>query len=270
MNLFGGEPTDFVGLPAFLQELGKRGLDCYLATNGLGDPAHFAAIVAEPSLEMVTFHVADRAAYGDHEFRRFLQNLCAASMARVQIVVRYNLDHGSSRTFDTLMAVLSAVPRGSIFSFAVPFPSQQRDNRYVALDDLDTLAASLCHLVHEVTERFPNIARLVLCKPFPPCAFSDSELAFILGHVEYHNLCEVDRRGFTSQTQVNPDLTFSPCMALNAERYRVAGVHGLKGLRAAFAERVTALMEVPMRPGCDACSLFACGACQCACYAYVS
>jgi len=267
INFFGGEPTQFEALPAFVAELERRGLRFYFSTNALGSAAQFAQLLARPSLEMVTLHVDQRTAYQPAELEVFLANARALGQHRVQTVVRYNLTDHAERSWPLLETVLRLLPKAN-FSFAVVFPAGDRGNQHVPLDELERFAPKIVSLVRFVLDRFPRISRVVLSKPFPLCAFSDEELRLLVSRIDYRNICEIDRRGFADQIQVGPDLTATPCMAVTAEPYRVQALQPLAQLAQSFAERLAPVMAKPMKPICLHCALFRSGHCQAACYAY--
>jgi pyruvate-formate lyase-activating enzyme len=267
VNFFGGEPTQFEALPSLLDELGRRGLRFYFSTNALCSSARFAELLAHPSLEMVTLHVDQRSTYTAEELEAFLANTRLLAQRRVQTVVRYNLTAEAERSWSLLEVVLRLLPRAN-FSFAVVFPAGDRRNAHVPLATLERFAPKIVALVRWVLERFPNIPRVVLSKPFPLCAFSDEELRLLVSRVDYRNICEIDRRSFADQVQVGPDLTATPCMAVTAEPYRLPALAPLEQLAHKFAPLLAPVMSKPMKPSCVHCSLFRSGHCQAACYAY--
>lgn len=269
VSLFGGEPTESSTMLAFLSEFSARGLSCFFSTNGLCHPDLFRELVKSSVLEMVTVHVDDGATYRQGERKVLLQNIRALAERGLQIVLRYNLHQHSIEDRDMLSAALAEVPHGTFFSFAVAFPRQRRENDHVSLAQLDGLAPRIVQLVRFL-RRFPVLTRIVLCKPFPLCAFGSADLTFLLSIIEYHNICEVDRRGFTAQAQLEPDMSMTPCMALTGPRLRVEGPRPFSELSREFGRSVAPLLGTPMRGECRQCSLLAVGACQTACFTYVT
>jgi len=267
VNVFGGEPTEVDALPAMAREAAARGLTFYFSTHGLCDPGRFAGIVAAPNLEMVTVHVDRPVQYRPRQREALHANLSTLRRRGVQVVLRYTLWDPQARDFAFLDPFLEAAPDAPV-SFAVTFPSGSRRNRHAALADLPRFAPKILDLVRHVDARFPG-RTMVLAKPFPLCAFAGADLGLLLRRVDVRNVCEVDRQGFTDQVLVGPDGTTSPCMALTGAPWRIDGVVPRDEAAARFAAVLRPVLEQPVDPRCDGCAMFACGACQAACYAYL-
>jgi hypothetical protein len=267
IHLFGGEPTFFPGAAAFVEELGRRGLRFFFATNGIGPEGRIRALLDSPALLQVTLHVEPRASYSDDEWRSLLRTARDLDARPVSSVVRFNFTDPDEASWEYLDPFVEALPRAHV-SFAVVFPAADRRNRHASLEGLFRFGPTLARFGRWARRRWGAVT-LVLAKPFPLCAFSPPELAEVLGTIEYHNICEIRRRRFSDQIMVHPDLTVTPCMAVTAAAYREAAPLPIDELAQRFGGRLARLIGSPMLERCGACRLFRVGACQAACYAYV-
>jgi organic radical activating enzyme len=268
VNLFGGEPTEY---PEFLElsaEFERRGIAFYFATNGLAADAKWQKVLRSPALEMVTVHVEERNRYTSAQYRRLLANLVELSRAPVQAVVRYNLYGQEQASWESLGPALDAVGQRAYFSFALAFPAPSGSNQHVALTQLDQHKDSCLRLLGWVHQTFPQIARVVFSKPFPLCAFSPDELSRLVSLAEVNNVCELDQRGFTSQLQVNPDLTMTPCMGLVRPEFEAPITGSIEQMGTEYRKRLATLLATPPLPRCGSCHLFTTDRCQAGCYAY--
>ncbi len=269
VNLFGGEPTLFEGFFEFAEELDRRGLSFFFSTHGIIDNERFARIAALPRLEMVTLHVEKPPFYRPGEFEMLLRNARAVVRQKRQLIIRYNIVDAEHRDFAFLRPLFEEAPDAP-FSFAVVFPSPNGKNRHAAMADLSGYAKKIVALVRWLDAEYPRIPRLVLSKPFPLCAFSDRDLRYLVRRLDYRNICEIDRRGFTDQIQVTPQLEVIACMAMGAQPYRLAELGSLEDMGRKLEQTVGPLRERPLMPACAQCSLFVGGACQAACFSYAA
>jgi sulfatase maturation enzyme AslB (radical SAM superfamily) len=269
VNLFGGEPTLFEGFFEFAEELERRRLRFFFSTHGIIDNDRFARIAAMANLEMVTFHVEKPPFYAAGEYEMLLRNIRAVARSGRQVVIRYNLVEAEHRDWKFLAPFFQEAPNAP-FSFAVVFPSPNGRNRHAPIGDLRRYAAKMVALVRHLESEFPDIPRLVLSKPFPLCAFSDRDLRYMLRRVDYRNICEIDRNGFTDQVQVTPNLEVIPCMAMGAPQFRLPEVTSLEDMGRQFEKLIAPVLAQPMLGACKHCSLFSGGACQAACFSYAA
>jgi len=267
IGIFGGEPTRFPQILAFIDEIGRRERTFFFSTNGLADEQLFSEILRRKNLDMVNFHLTEQAEAPGAGRDRLLRNMEAAANRSCKIVLRYNLKDPRRTDWTFLAPYLKLLPDAD-FSFAVVFPSLKGDTVHVKTTALDGFAEKILRLVRYLKE-ISGKTKLVMAKPFPPCYFAPQDLRFLLANIEYHNICELGRAGGTNQIQVNPDLSVIPCMALSAEPFLVAEVRPVEQLAERFAEIIPALINTPALPCCADCALFLRGACQAVCYSYL-
>jgi radical SAM protein with 4Fe4S-binding SPASM domain len=156
------------------------------------------------------------------------------------------------------------------FSFAVVFPSQSGRVDYVRLNNLEDFSNKIISMISFLKEKAgEKNFRAVFAKPYPPCFFSEEDLKFILKNVEYKNVCEIDKNSYTNNTCINPDLSYFPCVALTADRYRGEKIPPFDQLKTENKARAGFLVHKALLEECGNCRLFHLGVCQAACYAYV-
>lgn len=269
VGLLGGEPTLSAHIDEYVEELERRNLSFYFATNGLAPEPEFRRIVRSNRLEMVTFHVESDDFYEDGQIDLLRANIAAINQDRVTLVLRYNL---SSRDFDDwsfLDKYLQPLQQPGV-SFAVVFPSRRDSNDCVPLDDLEGLRPRILSFVRYLVQATEGRPRTIaLAKPFPLCMFDQGELQFLMRTTRIKNVCEIDRNDGTNNICVNADRSFFPCMALNSEEFRFPDIVDRDSPLERCRETVRRLVKTPLLDRCRGCLLHARGVCQAACYAYV-
>jgi sulfatase maturation enzyme AslB (radical SAM superfamily) len=268
VGIIGGEPGIFPGLKGFIQALEKRGLGCYFATNGIVEPGVFEEITGRRNLVSVTVHVEKDNFYSHDKIEKLSANIKTLGQRNIETIIRYNLVEPGNRDWDFLLKYID-MPPGFKFSFAVVFPSQSGNVRYVELEKLKDFSAKIIALLEFLKKRMGDNFKVAFAKPFPPCAFSAGELAFVLKHVEYKNVCEIDRNHYTNNTCINPDLSYFPCMALTREKYKGKRLPPWEEMKIQNKSLCGFLLTRPLMEECRGCRLFYLGVCQAACYAYI-
>jgi hypothetical protein len=266
IHLFGGEPTFFDGAPEFIEEFERRRLGFFFATNGVGPEDRIRRLVDSAALLQVTLHVEPRGSYSEEEWRSIVRTARIVHQRSIRAVIRFNFTTPDEASWEYLDPFVEAMPRAHV-SFAVVFPAADGRNHHASLEELFRFAPAIARFAAWARRRWGPVT-LVLAKPFPLCAFSERELADVLGAIEYHNICEIRRRRFTDQVMVHPDLTVSPCMAVTSAAYRQPEPLPLPELAERVAASLAPLVARPLLPRCGSCGLFGAGACQAACYAY--
>ena len=264
--IFGGEPTELPTLFEFVDGIRRRGLNVYLATNGLAKPEEFQRLVAIPELEMVTVHVMHDEAYSVEQLYKIRTNIRTLASADVQPIVRFNL-LPTVGSLDLLKWSLSKLSRAHL-SIAVPFPDRFRQNAHVDSEQLFGLGNHLLNFICGVV-KWLGRRRIVLAKPFPPCALQPTDLMALLEYCEFRCICELGRGRFPSQITVQPNLSVAPCMAMLAPERLVKGPLPLMQLQREIETRTRDLFAKSLSRRCDGCTLHTGGICQGGCYAYV-
>jgi hypothetical protein len=264
--LFGGEPTQLPNLFELIDGIRRRGLRFYIATNGLAEPRDFQRLLSCPELEMVTLHIASDRTYSTEQVYGIRTNIRSLAASACQPIVRYNV-LASQHNTELLRWALTKLVRAHL-SIALPFPNPKRENEYIALEDLFAWGERLAEFVREASTWF-DARRLVLAKPFPPCALHLPALMELMAYCDFRCICELGRGPFPSQVTLQPDLRVAPCMALMTPERLVARPAPLAELRREVDARVRDLYDMPAAERCVTCSLFRTGHCQGTCYAYV-
>jgi len=270
VNFLGGEPTIFPEFHDFIEETKRRKMEFYFATNGIVPADAFQKILSHENLLNVTFHMEKTDFYSKTQRNVLFRNLKKCGEEGIPAVIRYNLSEPGFRNWHFLLDCFDALP-GCTFSFAVPFPSQAGNNQYIPLSELRAFSPKIVALVNFIKKGDSSkIPALVLAKPYPPCFFSEGELKFILKHVLYKNVCELDKNSGTQNVCINPDLSYFPCMALNSKKYNFSSLSTWENLALTSQRRVHKIISRPVLKNCETCSLHLSGACQAACYSYLS
>jgi len=269
VGILGGEPVIFPGLNSFVDELKKRNLDFYFATNGIVEPAIFADIITHQNLLNVTVHIERDDFYTPLQLENLLGNIKKMGKKNIDVIVRYNLLEPSQRDWNFLLKYMDLLPDFR-FSFAVVFPSQSGKVNTVELEKLKDFSKKIVSLLTFLkVENKPRHLKAIFAKPYPPCAFSEDEFKFILKNTEYKNVCELDKNQYTNNICINPDLSFFSCMALTDRQYQGEKILPLEDMKTKNKSLAGFLVKKSLIEDCRDCSLFGLGVCQAACYSYV-
>jgi radical SAM protein with 4Fe4S-binding SPASM domain len=264
--LFGGEPTELPILFDLIDGIRDRGLRFYVATHGIASPETFRRLLAVPELEMITLHVATDSRYTPEQLYTLRTNIRSLATANAQAIVRFNLLPSAGST-ELLKWSLEKLTHAHL-AIAVPFPNQAHQNEHVGCENLLEFGDRLLDFVRD-TARWFGGRRMVLAKPFPPCALRLSALMDVLEYFDFRAICELGRGRFPSQITVQPDLTVAPCMALLAPKRLVRRPMPLALLQQEVTALTSDLFETSFANRCDDCSLKYSGVCQGGCFAYV-
>jgi sulfatase maturation enzyme AslB (radical SAM superfamily) len=269
INFLGGEPTQFQELEAFAAAAAARGMDHYLATNGLADRERFARLCDAPGLVSVTFHVEKDDFYTPAQLALLLDNVRAAAGRRFHVAIRYNLTESDRNDWSFMQKYFAALPTFS-FSFAVVFPEIGRRDKAAAFMQLRAFREKILRLLRYVHGfRDGKMIKIAWSKPFPLCYFSEPELQEVLKLSTVKTVCEIQRNNFSNNLCVTPSGYAIPCMALDAPRYRIAGLDSHAALSRESEKKVSPLIARGFREHCDGCILYPMGCCQAGCFAYV-
>jgi radical SAM protein with 4Fe4S-binding SPASM domain len=271
VSFIGGEPVIFPGLNPFIEELKKRNLDFYFATNGIIEPGAFKTIIKHRNLVSVTVHIEKDDFYSQDKKEKLVANVKSLGEKNINTIIRYNLLEPSNRDWNFLSKYMELLPAFA-FSFAIVFPSQSGHVNYVQLKNLKDFSPKIISLIRFLKEgnahRDFNV-KVVFAKPYPPCIFNEEELKFVLKNAEYKNVCEIDKNHYTNNICINPDSSYFPCMALTHRKYRGEKILPFEELKIENKSTAGFLVKKPLMTECEECRLFLLGVCQAACYSYV-
>jgi radical SAM protein with 4Fe4S-binding SPASM domain len=269
VNFLGGEPTRFNDLEAFAAAAAARGMEHYLATNGLADRERFARICAAPGLVSITFHIEKDAFYTPAQLALLLDNVRLAAGRRFHVAIRYNLTDPGMGEWPFLGKYFDVLSTFS-FSFAVVFPDIRRRGKAAAFAQLPRFREKIMRLIRYV-HGFRNGKKIKIAwsKPFPLCYFSQAELKQVLRLSTVKTVCEIHRNHFSNNLCITPSGYAIPCMALDAPRYRIAGIESHAALSRESEKKASPLIDRGFREHCDGCILYSMGNCQAGCFAYV-
>ena len=269
VGLLGGEPIFSDHIEEYVDEIEKRNLSFYFATNGLTPTQSFRRIVRSNRLEAVTFHIEKDSFYGPGQIDLLLANIAAINQDRVSTFLRYNLTDKDFRDWSFMQKFLRRLNRPRL-NFAVVFPSRADTKTSVSLQELGDFRPKILSLIHYLVETTESRGRTIsFAKPYPLCLFEPEELQFLLRSARLRNVCEIDRNKDTNNVCVNPDGSFFPCMALNSEDFRFPRFEGRDNLGDRYHETIRKMIKTPLLPQCQDCLLHTHGVCQAACYAYL-
>lgn len=269
VGILGGEPLIFPEINLFIDELKKREMGFYFATNGIVETTIFDNIISHQNLLTVTVHIERDDFYSHSQLKKLLNNVKRMGEKKIEVVIRYNLLKPSQRNWNFLEKYMNLLSDFK-FSFAVVFPSQSGHLNTVELDKLKDFSAKIISLLTFLKNKnITGTFHSVFAKPFPPCAFSEEEFKFILKNAEYKNICELDKNQYTNNICINPDLSFFSCMALTDQKYRGGRILPLEEMKIKNRSLAGFLVKTPIIEDCRNCRLFELGVCQAACYSYV-
>jgi len=269
VGFLGGEPLISSHIEEYVDEIEKRNLSFYCATNGLVSTPKFRGIVRSNRLEAVTFHIEKDGFYAPGQLDVLLTNIAAVNQDRVAVTLRYNLSDESFRDWNFLQKYLRGLARPDL-SFAVIFPSRADSTGGASLQDLEAFRPKILSLVrYLVEETNGRRCAIAFAKPYPLCLFGPEELQFLLRNTRVKNVCEIDKNKGTNNICVNPDGSFFPCMALNSEEFRFPRIEGMGAQGEKYEQTIRSVVRTPLLDKCNDCLLHIQGVCQAACYAYL-
>lgn len=264
IGLAGGEPTLYTRFTALLDEMARREMDLYLATNGLLSAGALESVLkAGPS--SLTLHLTPRSQEDPHR-GRFVKVARTLTGSGLPVALRINLTEPGLEVgpyFDLAQELGIDEIRA-----AVPIPNAGRQNIYVEIPDLDRFGVLIGELMAEGNRR-GVVTRL--CKPFPVCALPEEAARGLLASGDLALSCPVHFQDFTNNIIVWPDLTYSACMALS--RPAESGLLRTRGpveAAGSYRERIRDLMTTPLMGRCRGCPLWSRGSCVGACLSYRS
>ena len=268
VNFFGGEPTVFPQILKFINEICKRNLTFYFATNGLANYNLFKKITGYKNLESITFHIEKDSYYKKEQLKLLIKNIQIAVKNKVKIIIRYNLEDPTYNEWDFLKKYITIIPDFE-FSFSVIFPSLAGNNKNITIQELKKFNSKIISLVFYLIQNTQNQDQIIFAKPFPLCFFNEHELNIILRFCKLKNVCEIDKNDGLNNVCVNPDGSFFPCMALNIDKYHFNSISDYIKVKNEYQLMIKKFINTPLLPECKECHLYNMGVCQAACYSYI-
>ncbi|OQW96953.1 MAG: hypothetical protein BWK77_03080 [Verrucomicrobia bacterium A1] len=259
----GGEPTIYPHFVELLREAHAAGLEVVLATNGLGRPETTDAII-ETRTESVTLHLAPETLGSEKLYAQYQETARRLIGAGLSVAMRCNL---TTPDDDPRPFIRSAADLGfREMRMAVPIPNANRVNQFVAVSELTRFGKAIDVFVAEAGQRGIDVK---LAKPFPLCRLAERTARQFILNGSMSSNCQVAMQVFTHNMLVHPDLTYSPCLALNMKSNApILETRGLYDAARKYRAHVTSLMRQPLLEACPSCPLFKGGRCLGACLSY--
>jgi hypothetical protein len=145
-------------------------------------------------------------------------------------------------------------------------PNAYRANQYVDPAEFDRYRPLFAGFVAEARAQGIHIK---LAKPIPLCMLDEGTARVFLANGSYTTNCPVNQTGFTNNLVIYPDLSFAPCLGLNARvRRRITDFPSLRMAALHYRPAVDGLMRRPIFSYCSRCPLSRGGRCVGACLSY--
>lgn len=261
LSLCGGEPTLYGEFLHLMEQLRLRSMESYIATNGLFPDASREALIAARPL-CVSMHLAPEIT--GSLLDRFRQNARSLVAAGIYTVIRCNLPSPDT-PFRRFLDEAAAAGISEVRT-AVPMPNAYRANRFVDQAEFDRYRPLIAAFVAEARSRSIHVK---LAKPVPLCMLDEATARVFLANGSYTTNCPVNQAGFTNNLVIYPDLTYAPCLGLNARvRRRITEFPSLRMAALQYRHAVAGLMQTPIFEHCSRCPLWPGGRCIGACLSY--
>lgn len=262
LGLTGGEPSLYSGFAQLLSQVRAKGMEYYMASNGLMPADALAAILANPPL-CLTLHLTPEVLYSD-KLAPFMKTAEQLRRAGIYAILRCNF---TSPDDDTL-AFLKVAQNCGIreLRIAIPMPNSQRGNSFVDVDRLAAFAPLLQQLVEKAEGQAMQIQ---LSKPYPLCFMPEEVAWHFLKNGSLACVCPNHLLGFSNNLIVYPDLRFSACLGLNRRSTMpITACAGPQDAARVFSNNISRRMHQPLMAQCRTCPLGICGQCIGACLSY--
>jgi hypothetical protein len=149
---------------------------------------------------------------------------------------------------------------------AVPIPNARRVNQFVAVSELTRFGQAIDFFAAEAGRCGMDVK---LAKPFPLCRMAETTARQFIANGSMSSNCQVPMQVFSHNMLVQPDLTYSPCLALSIKsNSSILGFRGVRDAARLYRAQVVSLMRQPLLEACPFCPLFRGGRCVGACLSY--
>jgi len=262
LGLTGGEPTLYSRFERFLEQIGERGFELYLATNGLASEKITAAIIRQKPL-CVTMHLTPEV-LGSKKMDTYMGNARDFAAAGVYVIMRCNF----LNTTDKPWIYLKAAKEAGISEIrtAIPMPRATGGNLFVDSRRLIQYGSLLDRLTDGGRQTRISIT---LAKPFPICFLARETANHFLSNGSLAVTCPVHFSGYTNNIIVHSDLRYSACLGLDQlSRRPIIDYNGLAHAAGTHRKRVKEHMHIPIMKICSKCPLWTGGRCMGGCLSY--
>lgn len=261
IGLTGGEPTLYPDFQFLVDMICRRDIPFYFASNFIFDEKLRPHVARASSLEI---HICDPGDYTAAQLKTLEDNLTWLETLNAPQIFRYNLWRRSTSDWDWVASLVERFEKAS-FSFAVPFPSRERNNRFVRRE----FQRSFSHVIVEFVERMKRRGLSpYTAKPYPLCFFSEDQAKWLLAGSALRSTCEIGASGCTRNLVVDPDLQMYPCIALDISPGAIDDFSDLKHLQKRMSSLVLNYFEKVDLDQCLDCELREWKLCMGGCLAY--
>lgn len=259
----GGEPSLNPHFPRFLDELRKRAIRCYFATNMLF-PTAVRDLIGSDLVQCLMAHICPKREYGPNQWELLHKNLQTFTRTDLNLIVRYNIEPESEGDFDELFDLCETYEIGEI-NYALIFPDRSALNMHFDTDHFAEAAGLVEKFVRQAEERG---LRTRTTKPFPPCRLTQQQIRLLAKHEGLMSVCTIGRNGYTHNLIVNPDMALLPCIAVGKPGLNLFDFNKARPLDNLFKDEILAMTRRPLYPECPGCDLYERLLCQGACLSY--
>jgi MoaA/NifB/PqqE/SkfB family radical SAM enzyme len=259
----GGEPTLYSRFDEIVRMIRGKGMQWYLATNGLVSTQRMAEVAGGKPL-FVTMHLAPEILASQSHLELYVKNAMVLAENQTPVAMRVNFDHPDT-DLETVFDIARRAGIGEIRA-AIPVPNIGRNNQYVRFDRPEAFGTLL--------DRFVKSAghagiRPILTKPFFPCKLPPEALRTFLSNGSLSVNCPVHLHEFSNNMIVYPDATFLPCLGLSLRTRRsLLEYADLTAAASVFRPAVRDALHQPALTSCETCPLWTGGRCIGICPSY--
>lgn len=261
IGLTGGEPTLYPDFGYLTERLVQGGFFFYFSSNFLFPVNCRSYVKRASSLEI---HFSDPSDYTLSQLATFESNLAWLVQENVPKIFRYNLCSDAHADWDWVAKRVNSFSDGD-FTFAVPFPSHGRSNKYIDRQSQEDFAQVIVDFVERMKLHglSPRAA-----KPYPLCSFTEEQAKRLLAVKALAGVCEIGASGCTRNLVVGPDLDVYPCVALNLSPGKLTSFSSLQQLQNCMRPLVSGHLGAVDYQRCRQCSLREWKICLGGCLAY--
>ena len=260
----GGEPLMYEHMDWLIQEVEKRGMKMYFATN-MSVPLPKVMLHSTTCIEQLHVHITNEIFHNEHLLSTFLNNLRLCRENGIDIILRGNIFSDDTEEHYNDWFKIAKEYNINALNVAFTIPSHTGSNSFVHIEAIQTMIPRLKYILEQ--GRAYGI-RVSLAKPLPLCIFPEEMAMDILRHDTTATFCNVNEDGGMHNLSLSTDLRFSPCLGVDEPSVPFADDLEWDTLRNIIGPVVNKLQSRPLLDRCNSCFLYQRRLCQGSCLSY--
>lgn len=260
----GGEPLLYEHMDWLVQEIEKRGMTMYFASN-LTVPISASLLASSVAINQLHVHLTEEIFRGERLMSVFRENLRQCCDKGVVILLRGNICSDNDLCiYDRWFEIARdfALPALNV---AFTIPSHTGANCFVAFEAIQPMMPHLRYIWNKAKEQS---IRLSIAKPIPVCLLPDDIAQDVLRTNLQATYCNIGEDSGMHNLSLSTDMRFSPCLGVDEPSVAFSDDLEWDALQALFGPTVTDMQAQPLFEKCHDCFLYARRLCQGACLSY--